>query len=349
MIIFLRILLLPFSLLYFIVIYFRNLFFDYNIFKSVSVQKPVVSVGNISTGGTGKSPFTIFLTGHFIKNNLKPAIISRGYKGESDNIEIVYDGEKLSGSTAKSGDEPVMMANNLSLNFKNFFIITGSDRVKASEFAINKFNPDVILLDDAFQHRKIKRNPDIVLIDAEDFKKNKFYNTVILPSGNLRENNGNLKRADIIIQNNKFSDIEKLNELEKYKKEIFILKYKIKGFYNKENKEFKIEGKNVSAFAGLANPASFFSMLNSCKCNSIKQIAFKDHHKYTKEDIEQITKNADKETLFITTEKDFVKVKEYKDFLNYFNVLFMKIELILNDEERFFSLINKIAGIDILK
>ena len=349
MIIFLRILLLPFSLLYFIIIYLRNLFYDINIFKSVSINKPVISIGNVSTGGTGKSPFTKFLAEYFLINNLKPAIISRGYKGESDNIEIVFDGEKLSGSIAKSGDESVMMANNLSLNFKNFFIITGSNRVKASEFAINKFNTNVIILDDAFQHRKIKRNLDIVLIDAEDFKKNKFYNSVLLPAGNLRENSTNLKRADIIIQNNKFYDIEKLKELEKYKKDTFILNYKIKGFYNKENTEFKIEGKNVIAFAGLANPASFFTMLDSCNCSSIRKITFKDHHKYTKEDIGQITKNAGKNTLLITTEKDFVKIKEFEDLLKYFNVLFMKIELNLNDEDRFFYLINKIEGIDILK
>lgn len=349
MIIFLRILLLPFSLLYFFIIYLRNLFFDINIIKSVSINKPVISIGNISTGGTGKSPFTIFLTEYFLKNNLKPAIISRGYKGESDNIEIVFDGEKLSGSIAKSGDEPLMMANNLSLNFKDFFIISGSNRVKASEFAIKKFNPDVIILDDAFQHRKIIRNLDIVLIDAEDFKENKFYNSVVLPAGNLRENSANLKRADIIIQNNKFCRLEKLNEFEKYKKNTFILSYKIKGFYNKENTEFKIEGKNVIAFAGLANPTSFFSMLDSCNCSSIRKITFKDHHNYTKEDIGQITKNADKDTLFITTEKDFIKIKEFEDLLKYFNVLFMKIELNLNDEEKFFSLLNKTAGTDIAK
>jgi tetraacyldisaccharide 4'-kinase len=347
MIIFLRILLLPFSALYFLIVYFRNLFYNKNIIKSCSVNKPVISIGNITTGGTGKSPFTIFLTEYLINKGLRPAIISRGYKRESDNIEIVYDGEKITGTLAKCGDEPMMMANDLSLNYKNFYILSGSNRVKTSEFAILKFNPDIIILDDAFQHRKIKRNLDIVLIDAEDYTDKRFYNSVILPSGNLRENLGNLKRTGIIIQNNKFSELNKLHELDKFNKDCFILKYKVKGLYNIDNIKYDIDGKNVIAFAGIANPGSFFGMIEAGNCKSVKKIVFKDHHNYSKADIEILTANSNSDDFFITTEKDFVKIKEYKDFLKYFNVLFMKIELNLKDEERFFSLVNNVTELDI--
>jgi tetraacyldisaccharide 4'-kinase len=321
--------------------YFRNLLYNIGIFKSHKISKPVISIGNISTGGTGKSPFTIFLTNYFIENNLKPAIISRGYKRESNNIETVFDGSVITSTLEKCGDEPLMMANSLSLLNKEFFIVTGSDRVKTSDFVINKFNPDVIILDDAYQHRKIKRDLDIVLIDAEDMNKNNFSNSIVLPAGNLRENFGNLAGADIIIQNNKFNNFKTLDKLKKFGKDVFILSYRVKGFFDLYNKEFDITGKNICAFAGIAKPDSFFTEFKKYNCHLVDLISFKDHHSYSLEDISKMTLNTSKETFFITTEKDFVKIHNFKDFLKYFNVLFMKIELILEESDKFFTIIKE--------
>jgi len=332
-----RILLLPFSALYCIIISARNFFYNHNIFKSHKISVPVISIGNITTGGTGKSPFTVFIAEYFIKNGLKPAIISRGYKRESDSIEIVFDGNKTIGNPDKCGDEPIMMANRLSAFLNNFFIITGSDRVAAAEFAIDKFNPDLIILDDAFQHRKIKRDLDIVLIDSEDFLNNKFNNLFVLPSGNLRENIRNLKRADIIILNDKFCDKEKPVYFDKFEKEIFRIGYYIKGFFDKNITASNINDKNIIAFAGIAKPDSFFDRINSFGCKSVRTISFKDHYKYTEKDIKQLCSIAGEETVFVTTEKDFVKIKEFDEFLKYFSVLFMKIELNLKEESKFFG------------
>jgi tetraacyldisaccharide 4'-kinase len=342
MITFLRILLLPFSSIYFLIIYFRNLFYNKNIFKSYKIPRPVISIGNITTGGTGKSPFVIFLLDFLIKQNLKPAVILRGYKRKSNDIETVYNGSEIFCNIDKCGDEPMMIANNLSLKYKDFYVITGSNRVETSNYTINNYNPDIIILDDAFQHRKIRRDIDIVLIDAGETIKNRFFNSLILPAGNLRENLGNLVRADIIIQNNKFNNFKILNNLKKYNKETFILNYSVRGFFDINNTEYDINGKNVCAFAGIAKPFSFFDKLKDYNCNFIDSIAFNDHHNYNLDDISRITLNSTKETYFITTEKDFVKIKRFNDFIKYFNVLFMKIELNLNENDRFFSILKNI-------
>jgi tetraacyldisaccharide 4'-kinase len=338
-----RILLIPFSILYSFIILLRNFFYSRNIFKIHTVSIPVISVGNISTGGTGKSPFVIFLSEYFMGLGKKPAIISRGYKGKSDKEEIVFDGKNIVCTSDKCGDEPMMIAESLSHLKKEFYLSTGSNRAETAKNIINKFNTDVFILDDAFQHRRIHRNVDVVLVDAEEMGKNKFANTFPLPAGNLRECFYNLKRADIIIQNNKFSDFEILKKLNKFNKDIFILKYSVKGFYNINSEEFSIKGKDVCAFAGIAKRFSFFNNLKD-KCNLTNKISFGDHHSYTSKDIELITKNASKDTIFITTEKDFVKIKEFKDFIKDFNVLFMKIELNLSESEKFFTLIQNKSG-----
>jgi|WetSurMetagenome_2_1015567.scaffolds.fasta_scaffold37501_3 tetraacyldisaccharide 4'-kinase len=342
MINFLRILLLPVSLVYLIIIIVRNILYNRNIFKSYKISKPVISVGNISTGGTGKSPFVILLTKFLMKQNIIPAILSRGYKRKSNVIETVYNGSEITSTIDKCGDEPMMIANDLSSNFKNFFIATGSNRTETAKYIIDKYNADVIILDDAFQHRKIKRDLDIVLIDAEEIYKNILTGSLLIPSGNLRENLGNLNRANIIIQNNKFNNFEILKILKKCNKEIFVLNYSVKGFYNINNIEYDINEKDICAFAGIAKPASFFTKLKEYNCNFLDSIVFRDHHNYSLDDISKITLNASKETLFVTTEKDFVKIQKFNDFIKYFNVLFMKIELNLNENDRFFALVKNV-------
>jgi tetraacyldisaccharide 4'-kinase len=341
-----RILLIPLSVIYSFIISARNFFYNKSIFKTHTVSGPVISVGNISAGGTGKSPFVIFISDFFIKQGKKPAIISRGYKRESGKDEIVFDGKNISCTLDKCGDEPMMIAENLSRLNKEFFLVTGRDRVRTAKNVINNFKPGIIILDDAFQHRRIHRDIDIVLVDAEEMIHNKFAGSLILPSGNLRECMHNISRADIIIQNNKFDNFELLNNLIKYNKEIFTLNYSVKGFFDINGKEFKIEGKEVLAFAGIARPSSFFGYFEKLNCNIVDTIAFSDHHNYSLDDIARIKNKALKGAIFITTEKDFVKIKEFKDFINDFNVLFLKIELILKDSDRFFALIqNKLENV----
>jgi tetraacyldisaccharide 4'-kinase len=340
MIIFLRILLFPFSVLYSLITFIRNFFYNTGIFKSHKVSKPVISIGNISTGGTGKSPFTLFLSKYYLDKNIKPAIISRGYKRKSKDIEIIFDGKNISLPYEKSGDEPLMMANSLFPLYSNFCIAVGSERVETSNFIIEKFNPDLVILDDAFQHRKIKRELDIVLIDANEMIKNKFPNSFILPTGNLRECFTNLSRADIIIQNNKFLNQPQIDKLNKFGKKVFTLNYSVKGFYNLDNIEFDIKGKSVCAFAGIAKPDSFFNIFKQYDCKLTDTIIFPDHYNYSIDDIPGITSKKSPNTIFITTEKDFVKIKHFEDFLKNFNVLFMKIELNLNKQEEFLKFLN---------
>ncbi|MCX6164473.1 MAG: tetraacyldisaccharide 4'-kinase, partial [Ignavibacteriae bacterium] len=122
-------------------------------------------------------------------------------------------------------------------------------------------------------------------------------------------------------------------------KDVFILNYKVKGFFDINNKQFDLCGNNVCAFAGIAKPDSFFSEFKKYNCNIVDLISYRDHHNYSLEDISKITFNVSKETYFITTEKDFVKIKLFNNFLKNFNVLFMKIELILEETDKFFNII----------
>ncbi len=340
MIEFLRILLIPISLIYQIIIILRNLFYDKGYFKSKEIPIPVISIGNITVGGTGKSPFTIFLAKYFMKKGFKPAIISRGYKGNSNSIEIVFDGKEILSTPDKCGDEPIMIANNLLSINNNFFVLIGKNRVETSNYAIKEFKPDIILLDDAFQHRKIKRNLDICLIDSKEFQEKKIMHLLLLPAGNLRENIINLKRADVMIQNNKFDKKEKIKTLYNYNSNLFSLNYINNGFFNINGDKYEISGHNIIAFAGIARPESFFEELKKTNSKIIEIIHFKDHHNYSNDDIEKIKSKANEETFIVTTEKDFVKIKYFEDFLKYFNVLFMKIELILEDSDKFFKIID---------
>ncbi len=173
----LRIFLLPVSALYSIIIYVRNKFYDKGFLKSEKILKPVISIGNVSTGGTGKTPFTIFIAQYFLRKGKKVGIVSRGHNRKSTDMVVVCDGEIINDDIRKSGDELILISNELIKYYKgDFFVAAGTNRVETSNFLINKFNPDIILLDDAFQHRKIQRDLDIVLIDTEDFNENKFLN-----------------------------------------------------------------------------------------------------------------------------------------------------------------------------
>ena len=182
-----KFLLFPFGVLYFLVTYVRNKLYDFNVFKSVSFKIPLIGVGNLSTGGTGKTPMVEYLIRNFSKKN-NTVLISRGYKRSTKG----YVRANSSSTPDSIGDEPFQIFN----KFKNITTVVDSNRVRGvSKILIEAPKTDLVLLDDCFQHRKINLKISIILTTYHS----PFYNDFIIPVGNLREQKNNYNRADIIV------------------------------------------------------------------------------------------------------------------------------------------------------
>jgi len=185
---FYQFLLYPFSLIFKLITWIRNRLYDKNIFRSLKAnQCKIISVGNISVGGTGKTPVIRFLADYLKEMGFKVAILSRGYRRKSKGTIIVSDGNETLANLQQAGDEPYLLARQLD----SIPVIVEADRYKGARFIQDNFQPDVILLDDAFQHRRLHRDLDIVLVDASVG----FGRGFLLPAGFLREPISSLKRA----------------------------------------------------------------------------------------------------------------------------------------------------------
>lgn len=293
----------------------------------------IISVGNISMGGTGKTPFTIMLAKHYISEGKKVCILSRGYKGRIGyDTHVVSDGEKILLGPDKAADEPYMMA----VNCPEAVVITGKERVRSFEYAEKHFRPDIYLLDDGFQHKKMKRDVDICLLDHKKPVSTGF----MFPFGYLREPASALERADIIV----FTRAESKDIPERIKKytenkPVFFSRIECKGLYSSEGKaDIDLNGKNVYAFAGIASPGKFFRYLQGLGAKIIGKKIYTDHHFYQGRETYVIERKAKEleADIIVTTEKDFVKLPDdVKDTMHY-----LKIGIALNDTEGFFKLLD---------
>lgn len=298
---------------------FKVFLYNKNVIKSRKIDAFVISIGNLTTGGTGKTPLTIAIT-NYLKSMLhkNTAILSRGYGGSlsvEDNNEI-SNGKEILYSPEQAGDEPYLIA------FKTGFtpVITGKDRVKSGNYAVDKFSPEIVILDDGFQHLKLERNLNLLVIDADK----RFGNALTLPAGPLRENIGEIIRTDKIIltckkqtsnEKSEFADFLRL----KYNKPVFICNFKYGKPYNIKTKEILPNNvKNVFAFAGIAHPGTFFDVLTEQGYNLMDKKEFADHYAYSVQDLEKIILQAKENNAeaIITTEKDYVKLIESSKNLN---------------------------------
>jgi len=308
---------------------FRNFLYDNNILSIKNISVPVISVGNVELGGTGKTPVVLYLSKLLLKNGFKPGIISRGYKRNSKGQQIVSDGvvQKIL-NPKKAGDEPYLIAKSI----KGVPIIVNKNRVYSAKYIIKKFNVDVIILDDAFQHRKINRSIDIVLLNVNTpLNKLKPF-----PLGLLRENFKNIFRSDVLLltKKNNYSSRKALNF------------YNSLYFHNKffsSNKFFLVNPisndminnnnllKNVFAFCGIGDPAHFKNSLLSLNVDISLFKSFSDHQNYSNlilNNIESLIANQNIKTL-VTTEKDYIKLP--LSFCKKFTVLVLKIEFVFED------------------
>jgi len=342
----LKILLFPFFLIYKSILFFRNVFYDFKILRPKKLSKDVISIGNITVGGTGKTPFTIGLVS-LLKNIGfdSPAILSRGYKREDEKkfLEVTKDSNFL-----EVGDEPLLIKTAIDDKGKVF---VGSNRYKAGQEALKTTDIDIFILDDGFQHRQLFRDIDIVLIDCT----NPFGNRILTPYGSLREEMMGLKRADIfILTRAKYvkdkSIIKAVLQAHNKKAEIFEADMQISNFSNPfSNELFTIEqmkGKKCISFAGIGNPLAFKADLITTGLEIPRAFTMKDHAVPTPAQLKKINDIAIKEEVeyTITTEKDWIKLKD-ENVENYFSsLLIANGKLIINNPDKFIKLIKEMLN-----
>lgn len=340
---FLRIILLPFFPVFKFGVWLRNYLFERNIFKSHKVNAKVISVGNITVGGSGKTPAVIYLTQMLKAKGLKPGVLSRGYRRKSSGYKLVSDGNKIQCSVKNCGDEIIMTA----LECKVPSAVC-EKRVVGAERLLNDTSVNTIVLDDAFQHRWIHRDLDIVIFDQRFLLKAGGMEQNLLPVGMMRESFRSLKRADLIIINRKFSEEIPLPlQLREHfeAKKIFTAHYKTAGMFDvKDHQKYNIDefkGQKSLVVCGIARPYSFTNVLNQNNINSENQIVFTDHKDYTHKEVELIRKKfySTNSHSVITTEKDAIKLTEFSKELDDIDIYYLKIQLEIDDHEQFSSYI----------
>ncbi len=335
------------EIVYFVLLTLKNILFKLGIIETRRLPCKVVSVGNITTGGTGKTPAVESLAGIFKKNGKKVVVVSRGYGGKNKKPLIVSDGKNILTGVKEAGDEVYMMARHL----EDIPIVICKDRYEAGKLAVEKFAPDIIILDDGFQHRQLERDIDIVSVSAI----NPFGYKHLIPRGLLREPLFALKRADyFIISRADQVKKEELNEIkEKIKKynekaKIFTSQYQplsVNSLTLETNNCYKVDelkGKKVLALSGIGNPTSFMKSLKELEADVIDAIIYPDHYKYREKDLMDIAVQAQLKEVdwVITTEKDAVKFTE--EMLAQFRklkvgIFTLGIEMEVREKENFSS------------
>src|ERR1700686_690809 len=257
----------------------RNALYDRGIFQVNKLARPVVSIGNISVGGSGKTPFVVALGELLKQRGIAFDVLSRGYGRSSTEIAVIDP----NGSPAQFGDEPLLIARKLQVP-----VIVGADRYQAGLVAEKRFSSKLHLLDDGFKHRRLHRDFDIVLLPAEDF------GGVLLPAGRLREPLAALRRADAVVLPDPLEKSPKIPRVWTVRKRI----------------EFSDAGGQLIVFCGIGRPRQFFDGLKAVDQEIAGKIIFRDHHRYDQRDIDRLVRlkhqiGADG---FITTEKDVINL-----------------------------------------
>ena len=299
-----RPILLPLALLYGVVVRLRNWFYDKGVLKIEHVEVPVISIGNMTAGGTGKTPFVEYLARYFSAKGILTAIISRGYRRSSEGTQIISDGRTVFGTSASSGDEPYQMARKL----PGMIVIVDEDRVRGARCAIRRYHPDLILLDDGFQHRRLHRDIDIVLIDATiDLPRISF-----LPAGMRREPLASLRRASLLALTRVDATLPTWSgSLNKFSSApvIGVRFDPVRNFLvgsTTTNRNDGLGGRRCLAFCGIGNPMSFRRILEGMGLDVADFVSYSDHHRYSIEDFKYLKERFEttRAEIIITTEKD---------------------------------------------
>ncbi len=336
---FLRIILLPLIPVYAFVIRVRNLFFDKNIFKYQKVNAKIISVGNLTVGGSGKTPMVIYLANLLNDNGKKTGVLSRGYGRKSHGFVLVSDSNKVLTTVDLCGDEIYH-----TVKETNLPAAVSENRVEGARKLILRTGIDTIVLDDAYQHRWIYRDANLLLFEQKFLLDKRILNQSLLPTGLMREPFRSVERADAVIINRKFSERKEMPAaLNKYfhDKMVFTAYYEAVGLVDiKKQTFYKIEdfeGQKSLVVSGIANPFSFINALEQTKIDTQNQIIFRDHKNYALKEVQRIRKEFydTNSHSVVTTEKDAVKLAKFSKELDDIDIFYLKIKIRLDDEITF--------------
>lgn len=298
----------------------KNFLYDKKIIKPMKVNAYVISVGNMTTGGVGKTPVVSEIAKYLVNAGKKVAIVSRGYGGRLSNrkINMISDGSRIYFDALQAGDEPYWLAENTPV----CYVFTSKNRYMAAKYAVDKFGVEVIVLDDGFQHRKLHRDLDIVLMDSVKG----FGNENLLPAGPLREGPEALERIDklvVVSKSTKHDIAQKVARIMQKRLKIptSVCQTEPDYVYNIKTGQRLMEGLTVTAMCAIGQPQQFYDFLSDYQV--VNKVTFDDHHQYTPIDIIDITGS------IITTEKDAVKLARFdRD-----NIYALRLKTVVNVED----------------
>lgn len=344
-----------FSLLFAVIVWIRHVLYGAGVLRRFPLGVQVISIGNVTAGGTGKTPVTEIFARTLAAEGRKVAILSRGYRRKEapwwqrafaqviSPPLVVSDGKHVLLDAATGGDEPYMLASNL----PGVVVVVDRNRVKAGRYAVKRFGCDTIILDDGFQYQKLRHSVEVVLVDAT----NPFGNGNMLPRGILREPARNLKRADIIFLTKCRGDVSAVrDEVRRYNRTADIVECihspkSLQDVWSRE--EFPLnwlEGKTVCTLSGIASPRGFENSLRTLGAKVVWCERYADHHRYDASEIlYALNRTADMGAdALVTTEKDAVRFPRFET--SPVKCLYLRIAIeILVGGESFGQIINRIC------
>jgi tetraacyldisaccharide 4'-kinase len=327
------------SILYSGAVQLRSVLYSKGVIRSKRLPCMVISIGNITLGGTGKTPMTIYTAQLVQRLGYQVVVISRGYKGNAEKIGgVVSNGSQILMTADDAGDEPFMMAYKLD----QIPVVVGQDRFTSGMLAIRKFDPQVVILDDGFQHLRLWRDMDLVLLDHS----RPFGNNHLFPRGILREPISALQRGDALILTRSdvpattaFDDHIPLAPNQPVFRSFHVSHvYKVMQGKTIEYDQGGLKGCRVYAFAGIARNDDFRHTLKAFECKIKGFLAFPDHHRYSSSDIDKILRSAQaaEAEVLITTEKDHARMSNLLKWP--IDLLVVGIEVSFgNQADRFFD------------
>lgn len=343
------------SFIFAAVVAVRYLLYKTGLLRRYPLGIQVISIGNVTAGGTGKTPVTEIFARTLAAEGRKVAILSRGYRRKeapfwqrlfTEVVEpplVVSDGKRVLLDSETGGDEPYMLASNL----PGVAVVVDRNRVKAGRYAIKRLGCDTIILDDGFQYQKLKHSIEVVLVDST----NPFGNGNMLPRGILREPARHLKRADIIFLTKCRGDVSAVREeIRKYNKTAEIVECNhtpkvLKDVWSREEYPLSwLKGKTTCTLSGIASPKGFENSLRHLGAKVVWCERYADHHRYASSEIlYALNRSADMGAdALVTTEKDAVRFPRFET--SPVRCLYLRIAIeILNGAENFTSIINRIC------
>jgi tetraacyldisaccharide 4'-kinase len=317
----------------------RSLFYSLGLLKTKTLPCPVISIGNITVGGTGKTPLVMALAKGLMEKGISVGILSRGYKGKRISKPVVSDGKAIFLSPEESGDEAFLMASAC----QGIPVLVGKDRFTNGRVALQRFGVRGLLLDDGYQHLALYRNINILLIDSHIG----FGDHTLLPRGILREPLSHLRRADLFLLT-KVENPQTVQALERKihkihpSSQVFHSHYEPVSLVSPNGDEEDLNSlkeSKILALSGIANPVYFFSMLRRCGAEIVGEAVFPDHHSYTREDLSSVEQKSKRADCIVTTEKDMVKLKELD--IHQLPIRALRVKVKIWEEEEFYQRIVK--------